>query len=51
MVHEAHERVNEILREHHPTYLDERTAKEIDRMAVAFQNTEIEAVHSGKISY
>lgn len=47
----ARGKVKSILAEHHPSYLDEKTQSELERMAVAFQNTEIEAVRSGRVSY
>ena len=45
------DQAKKILANHHPEYVEPKLAAELERMAVAFQDTEIEAVQSGKISY
>ena len=45
------EKAPRILEEHHPQYLDPKTASELDRMARSFQAEEIEAARSWKVSY
>ncbi len=45
------DRAREILKNHHPQYIDSKTAKELERTAVRLQEREIDAVHSGAVSY
>jgi len=44
-------KAQKILDEYHPRHIDPKMAEEIDRMAKAFQEQEIEAIRSGKIEY
>ncbi len=47
----AVEKAKKILDEYHPEHIDPKMADEIDKMAHAFQEQEIEAIRSGKIEY
>lgn len=45
------DRAKKVLATHRPEYLEPKLAAELDRMAVSFQEKEMENVKSGKISY
>jgi trimethylamine:corrinoid methyltransferase-like protein len=44
-------RAKEILKNHHPEYLDTKMADELEKMALRMQAQEIESVKFGKIEY
>ena len=45
------EKARRVLAEHRPQYLEPKLAAELDRMARAMQEQEIEGVRAGKIVY